>query len=189
MEKLEIIKKDLREVLSEDRYNHSIGVMEKAEELAKIYGVDPEIAALTGLTHDIAKEIPNEDKLKYVKENNIKIDEVEKINVGLLHAKIGADIVKKKYNFTEDMQNAIKYHTTAHPDMDLLAKIIFVSDKVEKNRSYALVEEFRNIAEQDIDKCILEMLNYVIKKNIDKGVLIHPDSVYARNELLLKTSY
>lgn len=185
METIERIQADLKTILSEKRYNHSLGVMKKAEELAKQYGEDPNIAALVGLAHDIGKEIPNEEKLRYVKENNIKIDEVEEYNVGLLHAKIGADITKKKYNFTEDMQKAIKYHTVADPSMNLLAKIIFVADKIEENRSYEKVEELRKMAEINIDNCIIEILNYTIKENIDKGRLVHPNSVLTRNKLLL----
>lgn len=185
METIERIQADLKTILSEKRYNHSLGVMKKAEELAKQYGEDPNIAALVGLAHDIGKEIPNEEKLRYVKENNIKIDEVEEYNVGLLHAKIGADITKKKYNFTEDMQKAIKYHTVADPNMNLLAKIIFVADKIEENRSYEKVEELRKMAEINIDNCIIEILNYTIKENIDKGRLVHPNSVLTRNKLLL----
>ena len=185
METIERIQADLKTILSEKRYNHSLEVMKKAEELAKQYGEDPNIAALVGLAHDIGKEIPNEEKLRYVKENNIKIDEVEEYNVGLLHAKIGADITKKKYNFTEDMQKAIKYHTVADPNMNLLAKIIFVADKIEENRSYEKVEELRKMAEINIDNCIIEILNYTIKENIDKGRLVHPNSVLTRNKLLL----
>ena len=185
METIERIQADLKTILSEKRYNHSLGVMKKAEELAKQYGEDPNIAALVGLAHDIGKEIPNEEKLRYVKENNIKIDEVEEYNVGLLHAKIGADITKKKYNFTEDMQKAIKYHTVADPNMNLLEKIIFVADKIEENRSYEKVEELRKMAEINIDNCIIEILNYTIKENIDKGRLVHPNSVLTRNKLLL----
>ena len=40
MEKIEQIKKELKNMLSEKRYIHSIGVMEMASELAKIYNVD-----------------------------------------------------------------------------------------------------------------------------------------------------
>lgn len=185
MEKLENIQEELKTILSEKRYNHSIGVMKKAKELAAIYGIDTDIAELAGLAHDIGKEISNGEKLNYVKENNIEIDEIEKQNIGLLHAKIGADIVKKKYGFTEDMQNAIKYHTTAHPDMNLLAKIIFVADKVEEGRSYERLEEFTELAKTDIDNCILSMLDYIINKNINDKKLIHPDSIFMRNKLLL----
>ena len=69
METIENIQKELKNILSEERYQHSIGVMKKAEELAKQYGVDANIAALTGIAHDIAKEIPNEEKITYCKEH------------------------------------------------------------------------------------------------------------------------
>ena len=139
-ELLNKIDNDLKKVLSEKRYNHSLGVMKKAEELAKIYKIDVDKAKLVGLAHDIGKELPKEEMLEYVKENNIEVDSVEEVNVGLLHAKIGADICKKKYGFSQDMQNAIKYHTVGNENMDLLAKIIFVADKIEDGRTYKAEE-------------------------------------------------
>ena len=89
---LKEIQKYVKEHLSEKRYNHSVGVMERSEELAKMYGADIEIAKKIGIAHDVAKEISEEDKLKYVEDNNIEIDEVERKNTTLLHAKIGKDI-------------------------------------------------------------------------------------------------
>ena len=44
-------------MLSEKRYMHSVGVMRKAEQLAKKYGIDVNKAKLAGLAHDIAKEM------------------------------------------------------------------------------------------------------------------------------------
>ena len=55
MEKTEKIKEDLKNILSERRYIHSVGVMEMCETLAKIYGVDVEKAKIAGLLHDNAK--------------------------------------------------------------------------------------------------------------------------------------
>ena len=74
MEKIEKIKENLEKSLSEKRYIHSIGAMEKAVELAKIYGEDEEKSALTALAHDIAKEIPTEEYYKYAKENNLSYE-------------------------------------------------------------------------------------------------------------------
>ena len=78
MEDIEKIKEDLKQILSERRYEHSIGVMNMAEELAKIYKVDIEIAKIAGLLHDNAKEMTKEEMFKYVEENNIEITEFEK---------------------------------------------------------------------------------------------------------------
>ncbi len=184
MENIEEIKLNLKQTMSEKRFLHSLGTMKMAEKLAIKHGYDEQIAALVGLVHDIGKEIPKQEMFKYIEENKIKIDEIEEKNTALLHAKIGASIAKNKYNFTEEMQNAIKYHTTANPNMDKLAKIIYVADKIEETRNYEQIEELRNVAMQNLNKAVLLILNHDIKKNIDNGKIIHPDSILTRNQIL-----
>lgn len=189
-ELLKRIDSDLKSTLSEKRYKHSLGVMKKAEELALIYGVDVNIAKLTGLAHDIGKEYSDEEMLKYAKENNIEVDSVEEVNVGLLHAKIGADICKKKYNFTIEMQNAIKYHTVGNENMDLLAKIIFVADKTEEGRNYKKEEKneqlqkVRELSKIDINEALLYEIDSSLIYTIQKHKLVHTDSILTRNKLL-----
>ena len=189
-ELLNRINNDLKNTLSEKRYKHSLGVMKKAEELASIYGIDTNVAKLTGLAHDIGKEFSDEEMLKYAKENNIEVDNVEKVNVGLLHAKIGADICKKKYNFTLEMQNAIKYHTVGNENMDLLAKIIFVADKTEEGRNYKKEEKneqlqkVRELSKIDINKALLYEIDSSLIYTIQKHKLVHTDSILTRNKLL-----
>lgn len=189
-ELLNKINNDLRNTLSERRYKHSLGVMEKAEELARIYNIDINKAKLVGLAHDIGKELPDEQMLEYVKENNIEIDNVERENVGLLHAKIGAYICKSKYNFSIDMQDAIKFHTVGNENMDLFAKIIYVADKIEEGRIYKDEEKMkelqtvRELANHDIDEALLYEIDSSIKYTIQKQKLIHPNSILIRNKLL-----
>ncbi len=187
MELLETIKEDLKQSLSEKRYIHSIGVMEMSEELAKIYNVDIETAKIAGLLHDIAKEMPKEEILKYVEENNIIITEVESINTGILHGKIGADIAKKKYNVNEQIQKAIKYHTTTNPNMDTLAKIVYVADKIELNRKsdYFDIELERKLAKENLDKALLVILDNTTKYLIDNNRLLVEESIETRNKLLI----
>lgn len=187
MELIEKIQEDLKEILSERRYTHSVGVMEMAGELAKIYGVDVETAKLAGLLHDNAKEIPDEEMLKYVEENNIEINEFEKHNVKILHGKIGADIAKKKYGVSEQIQKAIEYHTTTNPNMDTLAKIVYVSDKIEltrKSDSYDIEQE-REVAKHDLDEAVLLIINNTTKHLIDCDKLIAIESIETRNKIML----
>ena len=183
---LQEIDKELRKNLSEKRYQHSIGVMKKAEELAKKYNVDINKARLVGLAHDIAKEMPREEKLQYIQNHQIEIDEIEKINVELLHGKIGADICKEKFEFSEDMQNAIKYHTTGNPEMDDLAKIILIADKTEAGRTYIDFEKVAESEKKSLNAEVVYLLDVSIKYTIDKGSLVHPDSIITRNGFLLE---
>lgn len=186
------IDNDLKKELSEKRYKHSIGVMNKSIELANIYGADVNKAKLIGLAHDIGKELSKEEKLKYAEKNGIEVDNIEKINIGLLHGKIGADICKKRYGFTKDMQDAISCHTVGKENMDLLAKILFVADKIEDGRKYKdeeknkKLEEARIIAKEDIDRAVLYEIDMSLEYTLKKNELIHPDSIYTRNKIIIK---
>lgn len=187
MELIEKIKKDLKENLSEKRYTHSIGVMNMAVELAQYYNADVETAKIAGLLHDIAKEMTPDEKIKYVEENNILIDEVERINTPILHGKIGADIAKRKYGVKEQIQKAIEYHTTTDPDMDIIAKIVYISDKIELNRKSEDydIEYERNLAKKSLDETIIYIIDSNIKSLVNKGKLIHPKSIETRNKLII----
>lgn len=186
MEQLEKIKKELKEMLSEKRYTHSLGVMKTAEELAKIHGVDVEKAKLCGLTHDIAKEMTVQDNFNYIRQNKIRIDRVERKNIKLLHGKIGADLVKKKYHFTTDMQKAIEYHTTTHPQMDKLAKIIYIADKIEEGRNSPKreLEIERKMAKEDLDETMIFIINESVSHMLKKDKIIHPKCIETRNRLI-----
>ncbi len=181
----EKIKNDIKQILSEKRYTHSLGVAKKAEELAKIHGINEKKAKIVGLAHDIAKEMSKEEAYKYATENGIEFDEIEKLNPKLLHSKLGADICKKKYNFTKEMQDAIKYHTTGNVKMDKLAKIIFIADKTEENREYEGLEEIIQISKKDIDEAVLYICCRGVKRNLDKKVIIHPDTINLINKILI----
>lgn len=188
MELIDKIKEDLKNTLSERRYIHSLGVMEMAVELAQIYNVDEKKAELAGLLHDNAKEMTPEELLKYVDDNNIKISEVERINTKILHGKIGADIAKKKYGVSKEIQEAIEYHTTTNPNMTTLDKIVFVADKIELNRKSATydIESERELAKKDLDGAVIFIINSNITSLIQKDKLINEESIQTRNKLMIE---
>lgn len=188
MELIDKIKEDLKNTLSERRYIHSLGVMEMAVELAKIYNVDEKKAELAGLLHDNAKEMTPEELLKYVDDNNIKISEVERINTKILHGKVGADIAKKKYSVSKEIQEAIEYHTTTNPNMTTLDKIVFVADKIELNRKSATydIESERELAKKDLDGAVIFIINSNITSLIQKDKLINEESIQTRNKLMIE---
>ncbi|MFR5951734.1 MAG: bis(5'-nucleosyl)-tetraphosphatase (symmetrical) YqeK [Clostridia bacterium] len=181
------IENDVKSVLSEYRFTHSLGVAKKAIELAKIYGVQEEIAKKVGIAHDIAKEMTDEEMIEYAKANNIRIDEIETVKPSLLHGKIGADIAAKKFGFTQDMINAIKWHTTGRENMSMLEKIIYVADKTEENRKGTRfnLEKSRELSTQNIDETLIFLMNEFITYNVKNEWLIHPETIKARNDLLL----
>lgn len=181
---LEQIQKIVKEQLSEKRYYHSMCVMDRAKELALKYGADIEIAAKIGIAHDIAKEMTEEKKLEYVKENNIEIDETERENTGLLHAKIGKDISIKKFGFNGSMGQAIANHTTGNKEMDIYSKILFIADRTSKDRNFKDLEYLNELVNKGIDEAVLYILDKKIKLQIEKRASIHINGIIARNYLL-----
>ena len=178
------IQEYVKSQLSEERYYHSVCVMNRAVELAKKYGADIETAKKIGMAHDVAKEISPEDKLKYVKDNNIEIDDIERENTSLLHAKIGKDIAMKKFGFTESMGKAIENHTTGNKDMDIYSKILFIADRTSKDRNFEDIEYLNKLADKGIDEAVLYILDKKIELQIKKRASIHINGVIARNSLL-----
>lgn len=181
------IKYELKNMLSERRYEHSLGVMEKAIELAKIYNVNTEKAAYSGLVHDIAKEMTIKQYYKYCKENKIYLTKDDRKSPSVIHGIVGADIVKRRYGFTKDMCDAIYYHTTGKARMTLLDKIVFVADKSEeRTRIGEQADKLRKITkEEGLDAAILFIFDeWSLPKAINQKRIIHPNTIFARNYIL-----
>ena len=83
------------------------------------------------------------------------------------------------------MVRAIEAHTTGKKQMDMLAKILFVADATGDDRSWEDLVDLRNTAKEDINSAVLYILDLNIKERIEKKKLIHFDSIYCRNELLM----
>lgn len=182
--KYEEIEKIVKQTLSEKRYNHSLGVAKRAVELAKIHGEDQEKARIIGIAHDIAKEIPKEEAIMYVKENGIIFDEIEQKEPSLWHSKIGADMAIKKLGFTKEMAQAILYHTTGHTNMNNMDKIIYLADKTEEGRTVIDLELAKKISNENLDEGVLYVAKFALNYSLNKNSLIHPDTVHLINKLI-----
>lgn len=178
-------KEILCNMLDEKRYNHSVGVSAAAKEMAARFGAPLYKAELAGLIHDCAKNIPYDDLEATCKSFGYIPDEIEIKNPGLIHAPLGAKMIAVLFGIDdEEIQNAVKRHTVAGKGMTKLDKIIYLADMIEPSRQYPEVEELRELAEENLDKAFGKALDYSLMFNISKGVLIHPDTLYARNELI-----
>lgn len=132
------IKKELEDNLDSKRYEHTLGVAYTSACLAMRYGYDMEKAYIAGLLHDCAKCISNKDKIEYCEKHDIPINSTEQANPSLLHAKVGAEMSRRKYDIDDsEIYQAIQYHTTGHPNMTLLDKILYIADYMEPHRDEA----------------------------------------------------
>ncbi|MCX7715634.1 MAG: bis(5'-nucleosyl)-tetraphosphatase (symmetrical) YqeK [Clostridia bacterium] len=182
------MKEKLKTLLNEKRYLHSIGVCETAVRLAEIYGADKEKAYVAGLLHDCAKNLSYEDAVQKCALLGVELDEVERSCPSLIHAPLGAKIAQTEFGVTDsEITSAIRCHTVGKAHMSLLDKIVYIADMIEPSRDFADVDMLRYLAETNLDKALLWTLDFTVTKMVKKGLLLHPNTVYARNQLIKNT--
>ena len=174
--KLSKIAKKIEKVQSDKRFEHTFGVLYTAAALAMRYKENVENARLAGLLHDCGKHLSDERMLELCDKYSIKVSKVERENPFLLHGKVGAVIAQKKFKIDDkDILNAVTFHTTGRPGMSLLEKIIYISDFIEPNRNQtSCLEEVRKMAFEDIDKCLLMILENTLAYISDKEYALDP---------------
>ena len=182
------MRRELQKRLKKSRFVHSIGVADTAVKLAKKFPVDTEKAYIAGLLHDCARQYENSELPEQAIKRNIKIGEIEKAVPLLLHAYIGAKMISEIYEVDDaEISQAIYRHTVGAKNMTDLDKIIYFADMIEPNRNYPGVDKLRNLAKtsNNLDEIILTALNESIIFVAQKNSLLHPDTIDARNFLLL----
>lgn len=156
MADLELIQKKLEKVLKKERYVHTLGVMYTAASLAMRYGEDLQTAMTAGLLHDCGKFAPVEEQLRLCERYHLVLTEAEQNVPALIHAKLGAFLAEEKYEIHDRrILDAILYHTTGKPNMNLLEKIIYLADYIEPGRRMIPgLPEVRALSFTDIDRAV-----------------------------------
>ena len=180
----------LKDNLVEERYIHSLGVMEAAVELAGIYNLDVEKARLAGLLHDAAKCFPNEKLFEVIKEHIPEVQECELLNYKTLHAPVSAYLARTKFNVTDqEILDSIRWHTLGRCEMSDFEKIIFLADKIEaRTRDLTFRQDCMDLLKEDngLDKALFKCFEATIKSLVDRRLAICHITIDVYNELLEK---
>lgn len=176
------IRKKMEKSLDAKRFEHTLGVAYTACCLAMCYDTDLNKAMTAGLLHDCAKCISDEKKISICEKHNIPINDVERNNPFLLHAKVGSYVAMKQFNIhDQDIINAILNHTTARPGMSQLEKIIYIADYIEPGRKQAPdLVQIRKLAFQDLDLALMRILEDTLQylKSINAPIDIMTQKTY-----------
>ncbi|WP_071395837.1 bis(5'-nucleosyl)-tetraphosphatase (symmetrical) YqeK [Bacillus tuaregi] len=179
---LEIVQKQL----TPHRYQHTLGVMKTAIDLAEQYGVDERKAELAAIFHDYAK-FRDKDEMKSIIAAQKMDSELLNYNSELWHAPVGAYLAEKEAGITDtEVLDAIRYHTSGRPNMTKLEKIIYLADYIEPGRHFPGVEEVREIAEKDLNQALLQALRNTIMFLLKKNQRIFPLTFLTYNDLINK---
>lgn len=158
----------LKATLRPKRFGHTLGVAYTAANLAAVHNIDEEKAFLAGLLHDCAKFYEKEEQVTLCEEAGISLTEMERRNPALIHGKLGAFYAKTKYQVEDkEVLSAIRYHTTGHPDMTTLEKIIYLADYIEPGRSM----ECKPHSLQNVRIACFQNLDEGMRMALENGIL------------------
>ena len=175
---IECVSNYAKKELSEKRFLHSLRVAEMAEKLSLTYSnlfVNPRVAYLSGVSHDITKEKSDEWQKMMIIEHKETLDDIEKANLRLLHGRTAAIVMEEKFGIkNRSLLDAVKHHTFSHSQLDNLGKILYIADKIEIGRENA--QNLRSlIGISSIDEIMCLLLKSEEKKLINKGFSLHPE--------------
>ena len=118
------------------------------------------------LLHDIAKE--RKDIIYGVPPISV--------NTSIFHQFYGERVAYYEYNITDELVlDAIRFHTTAKPEMSNLGKLVYLADKICKGRTHDGVEDIReDLRINGLDSAFVKCLNWSYNYLVKKGQYIYP---------------
>ena len=182
---MEGIADALRAEMSPKRFEHSMRVMETAERLARLHGLDAGKAAAAGLLHDSARDIGVGGLLEACERAGIAVSQIERRQPELLHGLVAAEAARSRFG-VEDAEtlDAIRSHTLGRPGMSRLEMALFVADAAEPGRRHEGADAARALADVDLEGAALAALDSKIAYVVSTGRMLHPATVHTRNWLL-----
>ena len=169
--------------LNHRRISHVLGTEQEALRLAERWGADPDKARRAALLHDCTKKRNLAEQLETAERFQVPLDDMERREIKLLHAKTGAGIAEAVFGTDEEITNAIRWHTTGRGGMTLLEKVIYLADYIEPTRDFPGVEELRRVCYEDLDAGLLLGLEMTIREMESRNAPIHPKTLEARDAL------
>jgi nicotinate-nucleotide adenylyltransferase len=134
------IENEARLNLNLTRYIHSRHTALLAWDLCRRFrkdypSLDPELGYLTGIAHDLCKQLCDEEQIRLAKIYGGEISHVERVKPSLLHGKACAVVLKDRFNINNDeVLKAVAVHTEGSRNMSPLAKVLYIADKMEVSR-------------------------------------------------------
>jgi predicted HD superfamily hydrolase involved in NAD metabolism len=165
----------LRKRLKTKRYHHTLGVLSTALSLARSHDLDTERVAWVALMHDMCKAGKKEEIRGIAEGFGETIPPEDEDFPGLWHAWAAAGEARSEWGIeSPEMLDAIRYHSTGHPEMRELGWTLMLSDFLEPTRGLNGRGDLRALAHRDLRAAFVEMLQRKLNHMRGKSGDIHP---------------
>ena len=158
-----------RELLTEKRFEHTVGTMIESVRLAALWGADGRKARLAALLHDCAKNM-DKARLAILSGDDSGIAAVQ-------HAFAGAVAARDELGVSDaDVLRAVRLHCTGERNMTTLEKIVYLADITEPTRDFEGVESYRKALKKGENEAMLYALTQTKKRLAANHEDFHPAS-------------
>ncbi|MDK2945385.1 bis(5'-nucleosyl)-tetraphosphatase (symmetrical) YqeK [Geotoga petraea] len=186
-----IIKKEIEEKLikqvKETRYKHVKSVQSFANELIKSHKIRNqniiENIEIAILSHDLYRDLSKEQLLNLADKYGIIPNEIEQTSPILLHGKIAAEYIRKKYNANQSTYRAVYFHTGGNVNLDIIGKILIISDNLERKRDFKNVSSLREVSFKNLEEGFYEVIKNKMKYALIKNLPILKETYILYNKL------
>lgn len=186
----------LARALTPARLEHSLGVMQVMGELAGVYGIERDLAEMTGLLHDAAKDLPAGQIEQIVAEAGIPLPYPEDRDyTHYLHGPVGAAYVQRELGVSDArVLDAIRMHTYAGEGANFHAPLTWLvrfGDILEPTRDWSSVRWLRDGAPRlralayagKLEEAALLQTGLLVEWFSETGHPVHPNMRRAYQEL------
>jgi len=182
---LSILQRVVEHLVTSERLKHIRNCERFSLILAERYGVDELACRIAALAHDMFRDLSLSKLLLLAEIYGVELNDVEKENPILLHGKLAAIYLQKRFDIKEkSVLNAVRYHTSGSPELDTLGKIVFLADSLEFGRVYDKVETLRKLSFKNLDTAVFETLKNKMIYALKRNLLLLPESVEMWNNMI-----
>ncbi|MGF7436392.1 bis(5'-nucleosyl)-tetraphosphatase (symmetrical) YqeK [Lentilactobacillus senioris] len=180
LSRTELVKK-LQEALTPSRFNHVLRVEQTAIQLAQKYGESVEKASIAGLVHDYAKQRPDADFIRAIKQYRLD-DNLLNYGNAIWHGVVGWLFVAKELQIENiDILKAVEYHTVGHQYMSKLAQIVYMADYIEPGRDFPGVSKARKATEISLAAGVSCQTQQTLSYLIENKLPVYPQTIITYN--------
>ena len=140
----------LRENAPEKTVSHCIFTAEYLSSFAEKLELDHDDAIAAGLLHDLCRHVRDGELLSCARAQGVPIGTAQCEVPMLLHGPVAAHRVRNELGLeSEDVFEAIYWHTTGRPKLGTLGAALYVADFAEPTRRFPQAAEARELLRKD----------------------------------------
>lgn len=195
------LRQAVKERMSPARLTHTLAVEDAVTRLCALYCPQEEpLLRAAALLHDLTKELRLDGQIELARTHGLVLTEADIASPKTLHARTAAALIPVEFPHLAHptVIGAVRWHTVGREDMTLPEQLLYLADYIDASRTFQSCVQLRRFfweahpevmspeeRLQHLRRTLLLSFRMTLKDLVREGALISPETVAARNALLL----